>query len=547
MQNGKSLITLIFLAIATLSWSQSTQSDTTRILFIGNSYTYYNSLPELVKAITEEKFPDQVIEIRMVSQGGMTLKGHWQEKEALQAIRSDHWDYVILQEQSKLGMGVMIDDDIYFGQTDLFFEYARKFDVEIKKADAKTVFFMTWSVSSRPEEQEILTHAYSTIAKELNATLAPIGLVWDQLRSSDQFNFYEMDGSHPSPMGSYLAATTIFSSLFEVSPLGLSGSISGNELSSLDEPLLELQPLMDITKEDAQAIQKASWSVVEALQKSGNYPEVQQPKPSYNIPLLVQGEKIDLKNIIGRWYGTSSYGFNYLGLVLDVDYVGDKLEVSLSFYAPDREDNMTVQESKLLENQLDLKMFDSLRTMNSTIQFSLNGDQMTGLLESEGAITMYKHLKLSRENIQNEFDIAAFVLLMQSFQSKILKVGYVKAAVNHYEQYSRLIGDTYLPEESYLNAQGYNFMRDDKMNDALNQFELAMTLYPQSVNTYDSYGEALVKAGKKEKALKIYTKGYELAKKTGDRNLAYIEANLMKLKEGIPILQQMRTPPPPRQ
>ena len=79
-------------------------------------------------------------------------------------------------------MPVIIDRDIYFGQTDLFFNYARKFDAEIKEAGAKTVFFMTWSVKSRPEEQEILTYAYSNIAQELNATVAPVGLVWDALR-----------------------------------------------------------------------------------------------------------------------------------------------------------------------------------------------------------------------------------------------------------------------------------------------------------------------------------------------------------------------------
>jgi len=544
MRQVKNFFTFIFLAVATLTWSQSIESDTTRILFIGNSYTYYNSLPELVKVITQEKFPDLVIETQLVSQGGMTLKRHWQEEKALQAIRSAHWDYVILQEQSKLGMGVMIDNDIYFGQTDLFFEYARKFDNEIKMAGAKTVFFMPWSVRDRPEEQEILTYAYSTIAKELDAILAPVGLVWDQLRTNDQFNFYVMDGSHPSPMGSYLTAATIFSTLFEVSPLGLSGSISGKKLSSSGEPSLKSQPLTDITMVDAQAIQMASWSVVEAIKKSGDYPKVEKPKPSFNIPVLAQGENMDLKNIKGKWYGTSTYGFNYLGLILYVDYEDDNFEVSLSFYSPDRKDKMMVQEAKLEGNQLVLKIFDSLRTMNSTIRFSLKDDQMSGILESIGTITVYKHLKLSRQNIQNKVDMAAFELLMQSFQSKIEKDGYVKAAVNHYKEYSLMIGASYIPEESYLNAQGYNFMGDDKVN-ALNQFELAMTLYPQSVNTYDSYGEALVKAGQKEKALKIYHKGYELAKSTGDKNLLFIEANMKKLKENDSITQQIRIPPPP--
>jgi tetratricopeptide (TPR) repeat protein len=549
MQQLKKILTFIFLVSVTLSWSQSMVSDTTKILFIGNSYTYYNSLPELVKGMAQEKFPNQVIETQLVSQGGMTLKRHWEEEKSIQAIRSGHWDYVVLQEQSKLGMGVVIDDDFYFGQTDLFYEYARKFDEEIKKVDAKTVFFMTWSRSDNPEEQEILTYAYSSIAKELDAILAPVGLAWDQLRTNTTFNLYVADGSHPSPMGSYLAASAIFSTLFEVSPLGLSGKVYGKILSSSGAPSIETKSLTAISMADAQAIQTASWSVVKALQKSGDYPNVEQPKPSYNIPVLPEGENIDIKNITGKWYGTSTYGFNYLGIILEASYVDNKLEVNLNFYTPDRKDTMIVQEAKLEKNRLVLKIFDSLRNMNATIQFSLDNNQMIGILESVGPITRYNHLKLSRKNIQNDFDMAAFDLQMQAFQSDIVKDGYVKAAINHYKKYSLLIGKTYIPEESYLNTQGYNGIRDNKMNDALNLFELAMTLYPQSVNTYDSYGEALVKAGQNEKALKIYAEGYELAKKTGDKNLPIIEANLKKLKENAPIKESARIlpPPPPRQ
>ncbi len=545
MQKTKNIITLILLLVVTISWSQSREADTTRILFIGNSYTYYNSLPELVKGMAKEKFPDRIIETQLVSQGGMTLKRHWQEEKALQTIRSGKWDYVILQEQSKLGMAVMIDNDIFFGQTDLFFDYARKFNQEIKKSDAKTVFFMTWSVRERPEEQEILTYAYSSIAKELDAILVPVGLAWSQLRTNNQFNFYAVDGSHPSPMGSYLAASTLFSTLFEVSPIGLSGYISGKDLSSSGVPSLDSQVLTELKNADAQAIQKVSWSVLETLKKSGDYPNIKQPKPSYKIPVLVEGEKIDLKKIEGKWYGTSTYGSNYLGFILDIKSVNDDLETNLTFYSPDRKDQMTVQEAKIFDNELVLKVVDSLRTMNPTLRFSLKDDQMTGLLESFGTITMYKNLKLSRQSIQNGIDMAAFVLLMESFELDIERRGYVNAAVEHYQQFSKLKGEKYLPEENYLNALGYNFMRDSELQDALDQFELAMSLYPSSVNTYDSYGEALAKAGQKERALEIYSKGVELAKKTGDKNLAYIEANLKKLKEDIPINEEASSPPPP--
>ena len=98
--------------------------------------------------------------------------------------------------------------------------------------------------------------------------------------------------------------------------------------------------------------------------------------------MLPEGENIDIKNITGKWYGTSTYGFDYLGIILEASYVDNKLEVSLSFYAPDRKDTMIVKEAKLEKNRLVLKIFDSLRNMNATIKFSLHNNQMTGILES---------------------------------------------------------------------------------------------------------------------------------------------------------------------
>jgi tetratricopeptide (TPR) repeat protein len=171
---------------------------------------------------------------------------------------------------------------------------------------------------------------------------------------------------------------------------------------------------------------------------------------------------------------------------------------------------------------------------------------MEGILETSGNFQMYKHLSFSKESVHNETDLSALELLMESFQSNIAKVGYVKAALEHYEQYSKLIGEPYKPEEFYLNAVGYNFLRDGKVNDALNSFELATVYYPQSFNTYDSYAEALILAERKDEALAVYTTAYELAKKADYKNLAYIEENLNKLKNNISVdLEGEEIPPPP--
>lgn len=542
----KKSFSLLLLFIIAISCLQPKEKDEIRILFIGNSYTYYNSSPELLMALIHEKFPDHVVETQLISGGGMTLADHWQNEGTIQTIRTGDWDYVVLQEQSKLGMGVMIDNDIYFGQTKRFFEHARKFDIEITKADAKTVFLMTWSVRDKPKEQAILTHAYIAIAKELKAVLAPVGLVWDELRANPKIDLYADDGGHPSAMGSYLSAVTLYATLMADDPLGLTGVIAGNPLSSTGERSLDSELLIDLTTEEAKLIQEASWKVVKAMQESNDYLDFQQPPPSYSIPVLSKGESIELKNIIGKWYGTSTYGSSYLGQIMEIRDEDGKPKVSLSFLSPHAQDKMRVDNTIIKGDQLILTLYDTLRDRNSTVRISLNRGNMEGILESLGNFQMYKHLYFSKKSIHNEIDLSALELLMESLQYNISKEGYAKATIEHYEQYSELIDETYMPEEFYLNGVGYNFLRDDKVNDALNVFELAMVYYPMSINAYDSYAEALMMAGRKDEALEVYTRAYELAKTTGYENIALIEENLNKLKNNIAVdLEGEAIPPPP--
>ncbi|HXE74582.1 MAG TPA: SGNH/GDSL hydrolase family protein [Candidatus Xenobia bacterium] len=165
-----------------------------RVLFIGNSYTYFNDLPGLVERLSAAERP---IEARMVVQGGATLEWHWTVGLALKRIQQGGWDYVVLQEQSQRPL---LDKP-------RMFEYARAFDAEIKKQSARTVLYLTWSRQPRPELQGQITQAYQELGRELGAEVAPVGAAWHKvLQRNPNLELYLPDGSHPSLAGSYLAA-----------------------------------------------------------------------------------------------------------------------------------------------------------------------------------------------------------------------------------------------------------------------------------------------------------------------------------------------------
>ena len=146
-----------------------------RVLFIGNSYTYYNDLPAMLTNMTAAS--PQSILADAVTEPGATLQLLWEKGKALKKIRSQQWDFVILQEQS---LRPTTDPE-------LMQRYARKFDAAIREKGARTVFYLTWARLNKPEMQDVLDRAYSELAKELGALLAPVGPAWrralEKLRS----------------------------------------------------------------------------------------------------------------------------------------------------------------------------------------------------------------------------------------------------------------------------------------------------------------------------------------------------------------------------
>lgn len=91
-----------------------------------------------------------------------------------------------------------------------------------------------------------------------------------------------------------------------------------------------------------------------------------------------------------------------------------------------------------------------------------------------------------------------------------LKSGGYAAASKAYKAFREDPEHAYLETESDINRLGYELLRDNQIDEAIDIFRLNVEAYPASANTYDSLAEAYLKKGNKELAIKYYSKALEV-------------------------------------
>lgn len=376
--------------------NQVPEDEITKILFIGNSYLYYNSAPEIFNAMSSEKFPNRKIVTKLISGGGLTLANHLENEETLKVIQSEKWDYVVLQEQSGLGSGVFIDNEKYLGSREPFYSSSRALDYEIKKVGAKTVFLMTWSGKSQPEIQNHLTYAYSTIAKELDAFLIPVGLVWDNARQNNEFDLYSDDGYHPSIYGSYLVASSIFSTIHKTNPSGISGDLTGYSVDETGDKSWVKAKLSSLSKSESEFIHSAVWDNYISLEKQNGFPKIVEPKKEYVLPELPKGDTISKDDLYGSWTGSSRFDFVSDGLRLNFSKIKDERIVEVNILREGKNIKTKIVSENISNNSISINFQDEdgrIRELNMVKK----GVNLIGLIiGTKGNYIKYDNIKFSR-------------------------------------------------------------------------------------------------------------------------------------------------------
>lgn len=213
------------------------------VLFVGNSLTYFNDMPDIVAAISLGAGDDPPLRVGMVAFPNYSLEDHWNRGDALDAIDAGGWDVVVLQQ----GPSTLPASRVHL------VEWAGRFSERIRAAGARPALFSVWPTDGSEAGFDATLASYGAAAEAVDGVLVPAGEAWRAAWARDSdLTLTIGDGFHPSLLGSVMAAYSIWHALTERSPVGLPPTIESDRVERITMSA-ELAGLVQQAVAEAQA------------------------------------------------------------------------------------------------------------------------------------------------------------------------------------------------------------------------------------------------------------------------------------------------------
>jgi hypothetical protein len=175
-----------------------------KVLFVGNSLTYYNDLPELVEKIGRDSGVE--IKTEMVAYGNYALEDHWNDGAIQTLIAGKKYDFVVVQQ----GPSSQADGRV------MLLDYGARIKNICTPHNTKLAFYMVWPARSNFDTFDGVVKNYTDAAAATNSLLCPVGQFWrSHIQATGDYSYYGPDMFHPSQKGSEKAAWIIFKTLFK--------------------------------------------------------------------------------------------------------------------------------------------------------------------------------------------------------------------------------------------------------------------------------------------------------------------------------------------
>ena len=184
------------------------EPKTMKVLFVGNSMTYYNTLCKGVESFANAQGKNIQCEASTVGGTNLIYHSNWTDG-TVSKIKTGDYDVVILQDI----VGSFDGDNLMEGATSLV--------KMIKEAnpDTRVLFYMPWPVKgSLTGEDSLLpyfTYNYIKTARTLGASLAPAGEAYYELYNKyTDVEWYVADEKHPHAIGTFVSNCSVYYALF---------------------------------------------------------------------------------------------------------------------------------------------------------------------------------------------------------------------------------------------------------------------------------------------------------------------------------------------
>ena len=217
----KTLFTSILVLLCLFAHGQ-----TKRVLFLGNSFTYINDLPEIINEVANSM--GDTLDYDSNTPGNYTFQEHSKNNESLSKIMEGNWDFVVLQGSQLPSFPInQVEVEV--------FPYVHYLDsvINVYNICGETMFYMTWGkkngdasnciiwppVCTYEGMDDLIQDRYMMMAVSNKAVVSPVGAVWRYIREHyPSIELYVEDEIHPSKAGSYAAACCFYAAIFRNDP-----------------------------------------------------------------------------------------------------------------------------------------------------------------------------------------------------------------------------------------------------------------------------------------------------------------------------------------
>lgn len=193
-----------------------------KVLFIGNSLTYANGLPQTISDLAKADGQALLYAVS-VAYPDFSLADHLQQGAAARLLTTREWDFVVLQQ----GPSSLPDSRAALERD------AKIFAPAVTNAGGTTALFMVWPTQDLQSAFNDVRDSYRSAAEQAGGIFLPAGMAWLEAWDRDPtLALYQEDGLHPTEMGTYLSALVIYQRLYNrpLTGLGTIAKVGGTTM-----------------------------------------------------------------------------------------------------------------------------------------------------------------------------------------------------------------------------------------------------------------------------------------------------------------------------